>query len=582
MEMETRAGFAEEVQSVLARGAQLKFSPPPFVSQGYAWHDRVGFTVFRDFVFLPLDAFQRKWGAKPEDVGLETITFHTHRGEPVQGVMLLEDEAAEAAKGRLTEPLLLHVDRIFRGQGSTLSTENAFQMVAHEAARVSNNKLTTARTWACPNEGGLFSSRFQFQEISPDNVERIAARTQLPSALFEPKVSECSLNLSSIAGKIAQAPWPTFNAISFNCLGMDQKFMRWCSDNEAYDLAPKAWQTVFFQEGAVLQEKNKSGIVFVLASLPPMTIVWPLEVTKIRGQSFARFSPDAHWQELVCVDVEGWCAWEYEFLSPLSLMKICKRSSLADCEQWCIELLGKPVPLLQYAAQQAFWTLPMTEVKRIVKNIFGNQLEGDLPDVLLEATVLVLGCDLETAAKYVARRLGHIHVACNAGEYEELLTDPGVSDMISREDEKEYKDLKETVVASKAEADKIAKCVRDTISGAAQNKKRRKATQTTLPTDATAYTLATMKELAPTGSRVHHDTFNKRWEIYYRYPGPPRGPMVYKSASWGQRSMKECATIVLGVAWAEAQRFGVNCPIKDLVRTAEATPQPSQPSSSGQ
>eukprot|EP00971_Amphidinium_carterae_P267341 5303119-Amphidinium_carterae.1 len=61
---------------------------------------------------------------------------------------------------------------------------------------------------------------------------------------------------------------------------------------------------------------------------------------------------------------------------------------------------------------------------------------------------------------------------------------------------------------------------------------------TTLPDDASAYTEENVRKWAPVGARLRLDKFNKRWEIYYAFPGPPKGPMTYKSASWGSRSMK--------------------------------------------
>ena len=88
---------------------------------------------------------------------------------------------------------------------------------------------------------------------------------------------------------------------------------------------------------------------------------------------------------------------------------------------------------------------------------------------------------------------------------------------------------------------------------------------TVLPTDAEAYTEEKVRSLAPPGSRVRKDFFNKRWEVYYSFPGPPKGPQVYKSASWGSRSMQDCAVIILRHAWQEAEVRGMKCPISGLL-----------------
>ena len=88
--MEASEVFAGEVHDVLQR-AKSDASERPFSLHDLQWEELQGYTLFRDYIMMPVEGFVSKFGVHPEKVGLQPEKISNERGE-IQDAILIADE----------------------------------------------------------------------------------------------------------------------------------------------------------------------------------------------------------------------------------------------------------------------------------------------------------------------------------------------------------------------------------------------------------------------------------------------------------------------------------------------------------
>eukprot|EP00971_Amphidinium_carterae_P344005 6484095-Amphidinium_carterae.2 len=301
------------------------------------------------------------------------------------------------------------VRKIFKTQGSTLSTENAFQIKSNTAKQQPNEHVSMVSLWGKPVEQELLSTRFAYKEVKPYEGLDVRAHTVVPGSLFVPVAKRASLDCRDMLRKGVPS-WPSYTGLSLNLVAAEMFFLVEAVEKQLTGLATRGWKASFLKENGVVRDEQNRWY-FVVALVLPVVCLWPLELITVGQCTVARFAEvcDGLPIKRVACDFTGWMAVSSEWLTPLRCMKVFKKMTLGECPDVSLELVGKPVPLLHFAAQEGFGSLSTSDVKRMIKNEYGTQLDGTLAEVMLQGICIVLGCSEEEATQHLERRLGYLH-----------------------------------------------------------------------------------------------------------------------------------------------------------------------------
>ena len=294
-------------------------------------------------------------------------------------------EAAAACDWVCGESLLLHCDRLFRGQGTTLVTENAFRVCRDAARAQPNEKISIASVWGKPRDAGLLTDVFAFDEVSCELHHESPAQSKLPQSLVHPRMRQTSLDFRELTKR--QTSWQSYTGMSWSYLAADTHFMRQCYDQNLYSEAPKAWRTQFLQEGTVVI--NASDHFFlVLCVMAPMAYLWPLQVHAM-GTNRCACLGEGPLADVFCYDLTKWKAQDFEWLCPLKAMKLSKTTDWQECENAQMLFMGDPVPLVSYAAQQGFWHMSSADVQRLAKHDYGRDSQCTMSFAIAERMTIL-------------------------------------------------------------------------------------------------------------------------------------------------------------------------------------------------
>lgn len=174
-----------------------------------------------------------------------------------------------------------------------------------------------------------------------------------------------------LPGKGGKTQWATFNATSLpskaglNCLletlsieGRDAKSdLQW-------------WQTIFMRSGLFVKHISQSSVWLCMGTLHEgvCCILWPAEKITVPGCKRCFWAPKTNVQSKhdlrseSVFSLKSWQVLPTKVWSPVhSFLQKAKFSGL------CHVQVGKPTPLLQYAAENAFWDIPTRYLKRLRK-----------------------------------------------------------------------------------------------------------------------------------------------------------------------------------------------------------------------
>eukprot|EP00971_Amphidinium_carterae_P013787 271657-Amphidinium_carterae.1 len=245
--------------------------------------------------------------------------------------------------------------------------------------------------WGKPVEQKLLSTRFAYNEVKPYEGLDVRAHTVVPGSLFVLVAKRASLDCKDGRGfRVGHRA----QAVGKQLTG----------------LATRGWKASFLKENGVVRDELHRWY-FVVALVLLVVCLWPLELITQGQCTLAKFAEvcDGLPIKRVACDSTGWMAVSSEWVTPLQSMKVFKKMTLGECPDVALELVGKPVPLLHFAAQEGFGRLSMSDVKRMIKTEYGTQLDGTLAEVMLQDICIVLGCSEEEAAQHLERRLGYLH-----------------------------------------------------------------------------------------------------------------------------------------------------------------------------
>ena len=133
------------------------------------------------------------------------------------------------------------------------------------------------------------------------------------------------------------------------------------------------WQTAFLRQGLFIRKnQHEPNYWLILGTLPDnlVAILWPAEKLKVEGSTKVFLIPSAsvkgkqHLNLASCFSIKTWRVVPTQVWSPMHAF-IAKCKGLPPL---CHFQTGKEVPLLEYAAQNAFWNVKTRYLKRLRKD----------------------------------------------------------------------------------------------------------------------------------------------------------------------------------------------------------------------
>lgn len=405
----------------------------------------------------------------------------------------------------------------------------------------------------------------------------IAQRGALPQSLFQPdRLAKEQLSLPSMTDIMGKRTWTSFDATSSLAQASELALLLEAHRHDQWGtLASTAFLCQLLQPGLCVQKSKRwyisMGPVEGLAAL-----LWPLSCppsTATSGQGLLRLQTEAVQIEdmawAVVASLEDWVTLPCEWSSPVRVFIDKVRGG--DGPEVCLRAVGPQVPLLQMAAQQAFWKLPLTFLRQLAKHL-GVQL----PDQTLPGVLLALmkkcwpGADelalLSALAKRLPKANPHMDMLQQVAQEDLLSDDEGkaVEDIVeeAKKQEEQQAALRGVLVERRAALKSSSAQAKAKSAGSKPAVRAAKKARLVTPHMPSGQdpALEEMLPLMPPGGRLYKDHLNNRWRGYYD------GFSV--SRSWVWRPSKESVVEVVGLLWAQhTMATGEACPYPDLAAT---------------
>lgn len=222
------------------------------------------------------------------------------------------------------------------------------------------------------------------------------------------------------------------------------------------------------------------------------------------------------------------------------------------------------MPLLEFAASQAFFELSESFLHRLASKELGIALEGALAEQILQLVRHILQCDDDRACGILETRVKHLENSSRP--FDELAQTHECAERIDESDEGTFKAHLQQVEQKQASLNDLKEHITRMLQACKpKSGKRRKCVQTDLPDRDDKYTYDGVFRffLVTIQVKLRKDYFNGRWQVWWRrsFAAPWRS----LSRSWGTRSHEECLLDLLRATWTVAEASGEQCPILGLL-----------------
>jgi hypothetical protein len=142
-----------------------------------------------------------------------------------------------------------------------------------EDRSVTNGRLERVRQWALlrdTNALGLHRRPELDPQVPPEPV-----KPHLPHSLFSCFDQKLTLQCESFW---APATWPTLTAQTYQPLAPENVIMHECALTHSWELADRAWRSVFVQAGSVLEAQNSGDVLLATGHVQFLAhTAWELE-----------------------------------------------------------------------------------------------------------------------------------------------------------------------------------------------------------------------------------------------------------------------------------------------------------------
>jgi hypothetical protein len=463
-------------------------------------------------------------------------------------------QLAEQEGWQLTGKLKEQVKRSLHHFGQTKLVEDANQKLRDRERDNASQKLSDVSIWKRPTDDAVLSKVHGFVEVDPATCpEPERAKCHLPASMFQPSAKKSSMDAKDLPGFgppswVAPCPATLAHiAAEVECLSYGHR--HGCMQNLGV-----SWQTCFARPGTVMRKKGRQETYVCLGDCATMMILWPAVSVKMKATNVWELAnPGLHSLVLEpLLEFDDWVALPVEVHSPVWMWLHNGKRHLVQHPSGCLVQKGGPIPLLHWAAKQAFWDVPLPSLKRLAKEmLLGVNLEDDLVSCLHVMIKHILKCSDLEAMEYLEARFGFVDI--EEQDREELLMSAEAEDAMDQQQLQEAQAHTADMLKKKERAAVTNKALAKIRSSLPKARgKKRKAIATWCADGGLA--LDQVKEALPENFRIVKDDFNGRYLCTYK-------SKTCCSRSWGSRTGKQCLLELLKWAWTLSENLGFDkCP----------------------
>ena len=303
-------------------------------------------------------------------VGLLRVLFTGHRFSNYgsQVYIVAEEEGWEP-----TGKLKAMVADMFACVGQTGIIENAFQVERRSEESSYNRRMSQQRMWGTLLETQPATRKHNFDDIPDWESEAIPRgfKDRDTSMLHHASAKDASMDLKGIVGPTASPVWHSAAPLNGSAPYGDMHLASLCHQSGQWGEATDRWLGFLLKDPRVLVRNRKvlgETWYFPLSDAgSPAKYCWPAEVVRLGQQDFYTLKADAKLEELPFLHVTSlpkWEALELEWQSPLAVELRCPGCNAMGVLGMPI---GKPMPLLRFAASKAFFDIPKTALLQLAR-----------------------------------------------------------------------------------------------------------------------------------------------------------------------------------------------------------------------
>jgi hypothetical protein len=457
----------------------------------------------------------------------------------------------------------------FETLGQTKLVEDCFHCERQHETRTQDNKTMSAqRVFEVCLNSNVLDRVHHFDSVVSSDFRGPLSSSAVPRSLFCPDVQG---KLSVPAEKVAtRRTWISHSPQSSTCLGSDLALIRECHRAGTWSSAPSHWLCLLVPEGTIFKQPHDTTWYLSLGAVQGVAVLsWPCERVRLSlTDSGFRPTKDCTIQQLhwsVVLDPSIVDVHPVQVVSPL-WVAASRQGKPMDHPELCLRTCGPHLKLLEHAAREAFYTLPLAFLTRLAKHLLLEVAKGvTLPSILRQLVLAILptttekqllGIFQKRLPKYSAE-VQYLKVLEKQGMVEPDESDE-VEKLIANDDTTDV-----MVAAVKGLVAKLMPSTPSSSSTAGPPKKKAKVAVKRF-TPSVDPTLEEARSYLPAvaGCRIAKDIANNRWLGYYAGTSCSR--------SWVMRSSPSSLQEVLQFAWTEhAKCTGVACDVEDLFAPSE-------------
>lgn len=450
-------------------------------------------------------------------------------------------------------------------------SEDAFCIGRRKENGQSNRLMREKALWSALIDRDLGSGIHRFRQPPwRQEVVPLGEAGELAKSAFQPASARSWPKLKQIVGYNKKPAWYTANPDSCNLLYADLAVLRFADEKDQWGIIASkcAWASLFQGKNIAFRANGTDQWFLSLGDVSNIAVLgWPALQIKVGDKFLLR--PDVEgkptWTVVTCP--EDWecvtLVWECPQSQALELPVFA--DAIAKEPTISAVVKGRPQPILVEAAQHAFWSMSLSFLNWVGREIGAECSKGaSLLEVLLACVRKILPqlADAEVL-DIVALRL-------SVPDYlEELIAVDDMGECMHEKDkqvveeEAAQQERREHIVKTFAEEFRRerAKCSKVAAKQAHKSMKTHTGKKYASLYPKGDLTQDQAQELAPPGWRIYSDEVNLRWQCYCR-------PLAAKSRAWVLHGYNEACRRVLIAAWDDyLLRHGLTreaCPIKDL------------------
>eukprot|EP00971_Amphidinium_carterae_P326033 6456647-Amphidinium_carterae.3 len=354
---------------------------------------------------------------------------------PLQLPVVAEIFAALEANGwQMSATITVCISRLFDNQGSSLSSELAFQAIQDCQRASKNGDVSLARCWRTCTAKRTLSQMMKYTEVETDIAVSGGAQV-IPKTFFRPQISKADDKYQDLPGR-KKPSWYSPSPLTGMRTAGDEEFLRQCSVDKCMDRTACGWQSQLIRPGMLIVAPDKC-IYWCVATTETLVGLWPAVEVKLKFEvcfHMADPGPELPLWRMV-VDISSFSVMPVEMLSPAQALILGKGAVPTRWEEVTAMRSGDIESVMMHHAKHGFRDIAASQYPRISKLVKTEwSKQNSVHDNLLTMIAAVTGASESECLKYISCRLHHLE---DNSAYADLLESEGASNLMDATEEKQ-------------------------------------------------------------------------------------------------------------------------------------------------